>query len=447
MLFSEAAGGSSEPVIAYRDGVRLAQTLRAGSPSRRRSTAAPVRDGGVYLITGGYGGIGLSIAEHLARTAQVKLVLDRSHSAARAQRVEPVPRRPVRRRCDRARHRDDLLEIESLGSEVLPLHGDVSSLEAMAQVIDTIVTRYSGLDGVIHAAGVAGGGIMQLKTADTAGRVMAPKVRGTAVLDAVTGGLPLDFFVILFVAGVRGWRLRAGRLLRREQLSGRVRTSGASRRAPGHCHQLGCLEGRRHGREHGGARRLRDSRQASLEMAITPAEGAEVFARVLRLALPQVAVSPQDLPALIDLARAPAAPDVQEELPRASGASLQHQRPNLGRPYVAPSNDTEQSLAGIWQALLGVAPVGINDNFFELGGHSLLALQVIPQMRSTLGVEIPIQGLFDSPTIATLAEAVGLARNDVLEDADLVSRLLDEVERLPESEIQRLLDSAGSSPA
>ena len=55
--------------------------------------------------------------------------------------------------------------------------------------------------------------------------------------------------------------------------------------------------------------------------------------------------------------------------------------------------------------------------------------------------------MFDSPTIATLAEAVGLARNDVLEDADLVSRLLDEVERLPESEIQRLLDSAGSSPA
>ncbi|WP_248277581.1 non-ribosomal peptide synthetase [Brasilonema sp. UFV-L1] len=74
--------------------------------------------------------------------------------------------------------------------------------------------------------------------------------------------------------------------------------------------------------------------------------------------------------------------------------------------FVAPRNPTQQVLAAIWSQVLGIKQIGIQDNFFELGGHSLLATQVISRIRQGFGVEIPLQLLFENPTIALLASAI-----------------------------------------
>jgi len=74
--------------------------------------------------------------------------------------------------------------------------------------------------------------------------------------------------------------------------------------------------------------------------------------------------------------------------------------------YAAPRNDTEEQLAAMWAELLGVDKVGINDDFFALGGHSLVAMQVVSQIMQSMGVQLPLETLFDSPTIAGLAESV-----------------------------------------
>ncbi len=84
---------------------------------------------------------------------------------------------------------------------------------------------------------------------------------------------------------------------------------------------------------------------------------------------------------------------------------------------VAPRNPTEAKLCEIWQTLLGHPTVGVFDNFFELGGHSLLATQVIAHVRRDFDVQLPLHVLFDSPTVAGLAEAV----TDLLADGHLGS--------------------------
>ncbi|MFO0758294.1 MAG: non-ribosomal peptide synthase/polyketide synthase [Byssovorax sp.] len=76
---------------------------------------------------------------------------------------------------------------------------------------------------------------------------------------------------------------------------------------------------------------------------------------------------------------------------------------------VAPRDPIEDLLVGIWEDVLEIPEVGIFDDFFDLGGHSLLATQVMGRIAAVLGVEIPLQALFEAPTVAGLAERAGLA--------------------------------------
>ncbi len=87
----------------------------------------------------------------------------------------------------------------------------------------------------------------------------------------------------------------------------------------------------------------------------------------------------------------------------------------FARAYVAPRTPTEELLAGIWAHVLGLSQVGVYDNFFALGGHSLLATQVTARLREAFQIELPVRRLFESPTVAELAEAITVARHATLD--------------------------------
>jgi amino acid adenylation domain-containing protein len=106
-------------------------------------------------------------------------------------------------------------------------------------------------------------------------------------------------------------------------------------------------------------------------------------------------------------------------------------RPDQERGYEAPRNSVEESVAAIWSELLDVEQVGVNDNFFELGGHSLLATQVLSRVREKLGVSIVVRRMFETPTVAAMAQLVARAQAELLEAEDLVE-LLGELELLTE---------------
>jgi acyl carrier protein len=78
--------------------------------------------------------------------------------------------------------------------------------------------------------------------------------------------------------------------------------------------------------------------------------------------------------------------------------------------YEAPRNELEQCLVQIWSDALAVKQVGIRDDFFALRGHSLLATQVIARIGEELQLEIPLQFLFETPTIAGLAHSIEALR-------------------------------------
>jgi acyl carrier protein len=107
--------------------------------------------------------------------------------------------------------------------------------------------------------------------------------------------------------------------------------------------------------------------------------------------------------------------------------------------YVAPRTPVEAQVAAIWAEVLGVAQVGVEDNFFELGGHSLLATQVIYKVQEAFHVELPLERLFDTPTIESVAMIIvqGQLERQGLEKA---SELFKRLEALTEDEVKALIN-------
>ncbi|NJO81278.1 MAG: non-ribosomal peptide synthase/polyketide synthase [Blastochloris sp.] len=74
--------------------------------------------------------------------------------------------------------------------------------------------------------------------------------------------------------------------------------------------------------------------------------------------------------------------------------------------YVAPRNETEQTLVDVWSSVLSVERVGIHDNFFDLGGHSLLAIQIIARVDEVFPLNFTLEALLEHLTIAEMAEYI-----------------------------------------
>jgi hypothetical protein len=194
-LIAEAAAEPAQPVVAWRNGGRWVQSYEAVRLEPVDAGAVRLRERGVYLITGGLGGLGLTFADFLAREYRARLVL---------LGVSALPGREswdewlaAHGEADRASRRiRKLRELEALGAEVLAVSADVADRERMRAVVGEALDRFGEIHGVIHSAGVPGGGVIQLKTDEAAAKVIAPKVAGTRALMEALGGAPLDFVAL-----------------------------------------------------------------------------------------------------------------------------------------------------------------------------------------------------------------------------------------------------------
>ena len=106
-------------------------------------------------------------------------------------------------------------------------------------------------------------------------------------------------------------------------------------------------------------------------------------------------------------------------------AAVPVRKPDQAYPS-GPRSDSESLVASIWEELLGVQDLGLHDNFFALGGQSLLATRVMTRINEITGVELPVETIFDRPTISGVAQAL-FERQVALEEPELLERLLAEL--------------------
>ena len=396
-LLAELAQPSPEPEVACRGGRRWIPDF---VPLRLEAGQSPLREGGVYLITGGLGGIGLGLAELLARKFRAKLVL--------------IGRSEVPERSDWPQHVTSggkwsdtlrrLEALEALGAEILALSADVTDEERMRSVIALCLERFGGLHGVLHAAGVPGAGLIQLKTREMADQVQAPKIVGALVLARVLERVPLDFLVLFssgasIFGGVGQVDYAAANAFLDASAEHHAKAMGRRIVAIDWCEWQ--WDAWTRATLPMGQEVIRQMDRLSEVYGLTFEEGLEAMCRAVASGLPQVVVLTRSFESHRRLS-------ISGELGRIERIQSKeevrrHSRPTLSRPYVAPRTELEQALAAIWQELFGIEQVGIEDDFLEIGGHSLLALQVISRIHERLQVDVAMNTLLEAATIACLA--------------------------------------------
>jgi amino acid adenylation domain-containing protein len=171
-------------------------------------------------------------------------------------------------------------------------------------------------------------------------------------------------------------------------------------------------------------------------VAYVVASGGELTAVDLRRALERDLPDPMIPSAFVFLEALPLTP--HGKVDRRSLPAPDSSRPETAAHFVAPRTPLEEEVARVWREVLGVDRIGVDDTFWSLGGHSLLATRVLSRIGLAFGVDLPLQVLFASPTLAAFAAAVGegaLAAN--VGDFDAA---LEELGGLSEEDIRELLE-------
>ena len=388
-LLAELLASPAEPVIAYRGPSRWIQTYEPVRLSAGPEVPALLRPKGVYLITGGLGKIGLTIARYLARSVRARLVLTSRSGLPEAEAIR---------------------QLTELGAEVLVLAADVADKEQMMAVVQRAETEFGALHGVVHAAGVMDESAFKLiADLDRRGCELhfKTKIYGLQVLAEVLQGREPDFCLLTSSLSpiLGGLSLFA--------------YSAANSFMDGFAHRQTLVKGERwlsinwadwQQEPVSGSCANLVLGSTVFQLNITPQEGEETFKRVLHLSangrkVPEVVISSGNLSArLAQWVRG--AEDADPGDKSGKGRPAVHKRPQLQSLYEAPQNEAEAIVAEIWQELLGIELVGVYDNFFELGGHSLIATRLISRLREIFRIDIPLPTLFDRPTVREVVDSI-----------------------------------------
>ncbi|NIM13191.1 MAG: SDR family NAD(P)-dependent oxidoreductase [Candidatus Aminicenantes bacterium] len=411
-----------DQVIAFRGPHRLVQDFEP-APLEEFNDAAPIfRENGVYLIVGGLGGVGRAMAQALAKTRKAKLILTSRYGLPPKDQWEDYLQKADSEDKTAKRIRD-VMEMEDQGGEVMVAAVDVSDAAAMEEAVEKAKKRFGPINGVINSAFVADGTVIPRRTKEISETVFAPKINGTIILHNIFEKQePLDFFVICSsMAGIFGpvgqvAYTAASAFQDAFAYYRRTRTSASTYNVS--INWCGWAE----------TEALLDSLKnlssdvevnidQQLQNAMSNQEGLDAFNRIMTTHAPQVLVSTLEISALLEhLNTSETSLRFQEKLAmEAKTSKVLLKRPQLKSDYVEPHNETEETIAHIWQELFGFETVGVQDDFFELGGDSLKAMTVSSKIQKELSVKIPIAVFFSSPTIEELAQHITGKEHEVEE--------------------------------
>lgn len=381
-------------ISPYRNGHQW--YLMYGSINSPPAKEMRLKDNGVYLLTGGVGGIALSCCEAIVKTvsAPTFILLSRREFPLETEWEALLNdvNHPYHGKINQIR------SLQTLGAAFFFIAADITQFEQLNAAVQHCVSKFGTINGLIHAAGTANAELMQFKTKTTAQSVLLPKIHGTFNLIRSLKHLTLDFVVLksslaAVLGGFRhmdysGANASLDSFLQSNLFSFAsfvVSINWNTWRDVGIAAEA-ALKG--------------EATFLGKGNDISPKQGRDLFLEVLLGNESHVVISNIDLNANHEsstfLASIPPAPEIK----------IARQDLNVPISYVAPTNESETILAQLWQDMLGIGDIGINDDFFALGGHSLKALGLVEKINKTFNCNLPATQIYRDPTIKQLSSSI-----------------------------------------
>ena len=423
--------------VAYRGEVRskLTMVLRPIEAPLSDSSTLLLKENGVYMIIGGFGGMGFSIARYLAENYRASLLLlARSPFPPEEEWDEWIQNHDEN--DENSKRIKQLRDFQAKGAQVMVYKADVVDSTSVHLAVQRAEKRFGPINGVIHTAGVIDyGGIIQRRNRDVTERYINSKVRGTLVLDHIFRNKNLDFLALFSSVGDVLFKNKFGQVsynaanqfmesfseYKNAQKDNKTHTFainwcdwlevGMSMRSMQDYHKSDSKDGKEV--DYG----------SYLFGAIPPKEGVEAFVRILNSHVPRVTISIYDLGVLLENQANPSSgqPKVYGGGGGKAGFGHLRPRPNLDTPYVEPTQKLEQDLVDIWKRFFGFDKIGILDDFYALGGDSLKMLTITNYIKKELNYNLSLGNMMMYPNIKELA--AGIQELNLFEKLECVVRL------------------------
>lgn len=460
-LLAEVQGRSRDRQAAWRDGKRFVVQLQAVDFQHKPLPPA-FRQGGLYVLSGGLGGVGQGIARHLLKKHQARLlILGRTPLPEKKLWAEHLEKKDTA-----AARIQAFQELEHLG-QVHYEAVDVCDLGAVRSAVEKAKKRWQcQVEGVLHLAGLYQERQLGEESRQTFARVLAPKVQGALVLHQLVKDQPGALFVSFssvygFFGGFSiGAYSAANAFL--DSFADYQRSCGLR----SHClawsiwDETGMSRGfamQQLSRSRGYYSLLHDQAIHSFQAALSQdcahlLIGLDGSKPAIRRHLDSSPLALQELSACVvsqngePLARHLGELGVADRFSTLSHCGfrrLDHvpltadgqidrvqllvQTQEISLHKQAPETEVEKALAEIWAEVLGVGRVGRQDNFFDLGGHSLSAVQITFKIRQLFNLEFPLKNFLEAPVLGVQAQ-------------QLETKLLQQVDA---SELEEFMDEMG----
>ncbi|WP_052429379.1 SDR family NAD(P)-dependent oxidoreductase [Paenibacillus borealis] len=377
-----------EYAVAYRDGHRYVEHFRSLHMVGESDQQIEIKNDGVYVITGGTGGIGLELAYYLSKKNRVRIVLiNRSSFPEPSEWDSVLGLNRDEQICSKIKK---MKQITNSGSR-LELHcADVSDLEEMSKALHKIRNKHGRIHGVIHGAGIAGTDEFIIKKAAASfEKEMVAKIQGTWIIDKLTENDCLDF--IIFISSVASIAGDAGQSA----------YSSANR----YMDTFAAYRNKK------GKRTLSINWPAWREVGMTVQHGTELQTGVFEAISIDEAITAFDVLLHQSLSNV-----VVGRVDRSKkgwtdrlGVGNESDHGSHGSEVIVQSvppkecNGTEAKIWKIWSEVLESDLIGLDDDFIEVGGNSILSMNIEVKMQQHSGVKIKELDLEIYNTIRKLA--------------------------------------------
>ncbi|MCX7923435.1 MAG: SDR family NAD(P)-dependent oxidoreductase [Clostridia bacterium] len=396
--------------VALRGGKRYIGEFSKLELGADREDGVEIKASGVYVITGGTGGIGLEIGKYLASKNKVKIALiNRSQIPDKDKWDETLEAGESKKVCRAIRA---IREMEGYGSEVCCFNADISVMYEISKVLDSLRNSYGTINGVIHCAGVAGDGFIIRKRKEVFDSVLASKIKGTWIIDKLTEGDKLDFFVMfssitaVFGAQGQGDYTAANSYL--DSFAACRSMQGKRTLAinwPAWKETGMAVDYQVNGMEEAFKPIYTDTALSVFQEVLAKNHHniilGELNNEVFALSTEQFQIDVSD-----NIRAAIEAHGAAAKTTAISDDQKKYQNVVLKGGSHDEFSETERKVAGIWAQILGLEQVDIYDNFNSMGGDSILATRLLKKLENEFPGLIDITDVFTYSTVYEMAQYI-----------------------------------------